>query len=263
MNKIGPNSKEKDRSISNIVKTRLISISQERYEDFLFRNPQIHIDKFLPGIREEELSKNEIDEIAISSLASLAREMPGSIGNAHSIFWILKECISEDIHQLILEDDTQIHPHINEFIINSWETVKNFDVLLLGGNTDAPISFEALNGMTLSGVFLKQEDRHPSYERIEKIFSRNSIQDVSTYKLKNIFGSHAWIVSPQGAKKLIENCFPLDMQPIKIPLLNNNLLGISFDRRWNSILGKIDAGVCLPFLALTPNNSKTPRNTIN
>ena len=250
---------KRDNSITSFLKTRLISISQERTEAFGLRNPHIKIDNFSFGTREEELKEEEINLIATKALTELAKKVPGSIGNAHSIFVILKECISEDVHYLILEDDTQIHPNIHEFIINKWEIIKKLDVLLLGGNTNSPITFEMLNGMPLSGVFLEEKDKHPSYQRINKIFSKSLIQDIKTYKLKNIFGSHAWIVSPQGAKKLIQNCFPLDIQPINVPLFFNSLSGISFDRRWNSILGIIDARICIPFLALTPNINKTSR----
>ena len=246
-------------SINNLLKTRLISISRERTQEFELRNPHIKIDNFSFGIKEEELKEEEIDLIATKAITKLAKKVPGSIGNAHSIFCILKECISEDIHYLILEDDTQIHPNINEFIINDWEMIKKLDVLLLGGNTNSPITFEILNGMPLSGVFSGKKDKHPSYERINKIFSKTLIQDIKTYKLNNIFGSHAWIVSPRGAKKLIKNCFPLDIQPINIPLFLKSLSGISFDRRWNSTLGIIDARICIPFLALTPNLNKTSR----
>lgn len=248
---------DRGNSINNLLKTRLISISQERTEEFGLRNPHIKIDNFSFGIKEEELNEEDLYLIATKDLVKLAKKIPGSLGNAHSIFWILKECISEDVHYLIMEDDTQIHPNFNEFIINSWEIIKNLDLLLLGGNTNSPITFEIINGMPLSGLFLEEKDKHPSYEQINKIFSKSSIKDIKTYKLNNVFGSHAWIVSPKGAKKLIKDCFPLNVQPINVPLFVNSLIGISFDRRWNSILGILNARICIPFLALTPNNEKS------
>ena len=76
---------------------------------------------------------------------------------------------------------------------------------MLGGNTDSPITFEIFNGMSLSGIFLDEKDKHPSYQRINELFIKNPIKNTTTYKINNIFGSHAWIVSPLGAKKLINN----------------------------------------------------------
>ena len=65
-----------------------------------------------------------------------------------------------------------------------------------------------MNGMPLSGLFLEEKDKHPSYEQINKIFLKSSIKDIKTYKLKNVFGSHAWIVSLKGVKKTHQDSFP-------------------------------------------------------
>lgn len=245
--------------ISDFLKTKLISIDQQRVENFLQRNPHIKINDQTLGAKEEVLSEKEIDLIVTRQIANAARQVRGSIGNAHSIFLTLKECISDSTHRLILEDDTQLHPDLRSFVIENWDAIKILDLLVLGGNTDAVMTFEAINGMPLSSTFLRKQDKHPDYPRINKIFSTTPTSAVTIYKLHKIFGSHAWIVSPVGAKKLIDKCFPLDAEPIDIPLLPHRLLGISFDRRWNAILGEIDAGLCVPFLAMTPNNAKSRR----
>ena len=244
------------RTISNLLGISVISINQQRLGQFSQRNIHIEMRGQTLGTKEEELSEKELDTIATPDLIKLARQVKGSLGNAHSIMIALKECISENRHRLILEDDTQLHPELSSFIDENWNYIKNLDVLVLGGNTDAAITFEAISGMPMSGIFTRDEDRYPDYQRINDIFKATPSAKATIYKLHKIFGSHAWITSPKGAQKLIESCFPLDTRPIEIPLLPHKVLGISFDRRWNSTLGELDAGICIPFLALTPNNEK-------
>ena len=246
-------------SISNLLKIEIISIDKQRLDDFSRRNIQIEMGTQPLGVKEEKLSEREIHPIATPELANIARQKKGSLGNAHSIYAILKECISDNRPRLILEDDTQLHPNLSNFISENWHSIKNLDILVLGGNTDAVMTFEAINGMPISALFTQKEDQHPDYSRISKIFSTTPITRTTIYKLHKIFGSHAWIVSPKGAKKLIERCFPLDITPIDIPLLAHKLIGISFDRRWNAVLREMEAGICIPFLAMTPNNSQSNR----
>lgn len=244
-------------SLSTLLTISVISINQQRLEKFAERNSHIKIARQSLGDKEENLSESEIDEIATAELANIARKVKGSLGNAHSIMAALKKCISENKHKLILEDDTQLHPEITQFIEKKWEHIKKLDILVLGGNTDSVITFEAMNGMPISGVFTRNEDRYPEYSKISKTFTMTPVMNTKTYKLHKIFGSHAWIVSPAGAKQLIKRCFPLDTNLIDIPLLPHKVLGISFDRRWNATLAEIEAEICLPFLALTPNNAKS------
>lgn len=216
----------------------------------------------LLGTKEEELTAEQIFEegIATEEIIEACKAIPkGNLGNAHSIFHALRECSKQGKHFLILEDDVTVHPDIYSFIHDRWQDIKDADFLALGANTDAAICFEAVKGMRLSSVFLEEEDKHPSYSRINAILNSFSGENVATYKLHNMFGTCAFLVSPDGARKLTEQAFPLDSHPVKIPLLPHLLLGVSFDRRINSVLQHIDARICLPFLAMTPNDSKSSR----
>ncbi len=248
-------------TLYDLLKLRLISIDPQRTYAFWQRNQHIRKTKQPLGTREEDLSDDEISIFATDDLAKISQKAGrGNIGNAHSIYHELRECIEDGRPRIILEDDTQLHPDINKFVVETWPAIRSLDLLILGGNTDSVITFEAMHGMPLSSCFLNEEDKHPTYERITTMLAKTPISKTSIYKLHHIFGSHAWIVSPKGAKKLINYCFPLNVELIDIPLLPRKLLGISFDIRWNSALKHMDAGICIPFLAMTPNNSKSRRS---
>ncbi|NBW42189.1 hypothetical protein EBR25_14550 [bacterium] len=243
----------------NLLSTKLISIDTIRIADFKKRNPHIRIDDERLGAREEDLSPKETEAICTTQLAEAAKAVKGSIGNAHSMFRALEECAEQEKNYLILEDDVSLHPNAIDFLLENWEKVSAVDFMALGANTDAPITFEPIFGMKFSGKFLQTADHHPSYRRIEAIFRAYSHAEVSIYKLQKMFGTCAFMVSPTGARKLLSKAFPLDLTPIDIPLLPRRLLGISFDRRINAILESIDARICIPFLAITPNNNKSQR----
>jgi hypothetical protein len=113
--------------------------------------------------------------------------------------------------------------------------------------------------MRFSGAFLRAIDKHPSYSRIEETLRAYSQTEVSIYGLQNMFGTCAFMISPSGALKFLDKAFPLDSTPINVPLVTDRMIGISFDRRMNAILESIDAKICIPFLAITPNDTKSQR----
>ena len=239
--------------------TKLISIDPIRTAQFKERNPHIRIDDERPGTKEEHLSPKEIEEICSTEIVKAAKERKGSIGNAHSILKALKKCAEQEKNYLILEDDVTLHPNILDFLSENWKKVSTADFIALGANTDAPITFEPIHGMRFSGAFLHAADQHPSYSRIDAIFHTYSHAKVSTFRLHKMFGTCAFMVSPPGAQKLLSEVFPLNSKLIQVPLLPHLLLGTSFDRRLNAILESIDARICIPFLAMTPNNTKSQR----
>ena len=246
-------------NLQDFLKTKLISIDPKRIADFKQRNPHIRIDDERLGVKEEELSPKEIEAVCSTEIAEAAKAHKGSIGNAHSMFKVLQECAEQQKNYLILEDDVTLHPNTLDFLSDNWEKAGTADFIALGANTDAPITFEPICKMMLSGVFLRATDQHPSYSRIDAIFRTYSHAEVSIFGLQKMFGSCAFMVSPSGAQKLLRKAFPLDSKPIYIPLLPHRLIGISFDRKLNAILESIDAKICLPFLAMTPNDSKSQR----
>ena len=250
------------RSAKERIRQRLISIDPERVKSFTTRNPHLeNIDTSL-GAKEEDLQAEQIikEGIATKEIIEACIALPkGNLGNAHSMFHALQECSRQDRHFLILEDDVTVHPNIYSFIRDRWQEIKDADFLALGANTDAFICFEAVKGMRLGAVFFEKEDKHPSHSRINTILSSCNIKNTAIHKLHNMFGTCAFLVSPDGARKLTEQAFPLDSRPVEIPLLPHLLLGVSFDRRINSVLKHIDARICIPFLAMTPNNAKSSR----
>ena len=242
--------------------SKLISISPDRVEAFKQRNPHIKSIDATLGVREEDLDPEQIAAAGIATreiIEAIKNEPKGNIGNAHSMFHIFNKCIAEGRHTLVMEDDATLHAETDRYLTENWQDVKELDFLALGANTDAVICFEPTRGMKLSGVFLNEEDKHPGYDRIRKILDSFPARKAGLYKLHNMFGTCAFLVSPNGAGKLLQKAFPLDSTPIDIPLLPHRLLGVSFDRRMNAFLGEIDARICMPFLAMTPNDSKSER----
>jgi len=245
--------------LADVLKARLITIDAQRAEAFKRRNPFLPFVDITPGTKEELIAPDELAAIATHDIVVAAKECRGSIGNAHSIYHILQACIADNMHYLILEDDVTLHPELPEYLIANWAEISSLDFLALGTNTDAPITFEPMNGMRFSGMFLQPEDRHPSESRIVEILSSYPRSAITLFKVHKMFGTCAFMVSPSGARKLLDAAFPLDSTPIDVPLLPHRLLAISFDRKLNSVLEVLDAKICMPFLAISPNDTKSQR----
>ena len=90
----------------------------------------------------------------------------------------------------------------------------------------------------------------------------NSKINTTIAKLNFCFGTSAYIIHPNGAKKLKETVFPLDNRVINIPFLNN-LMCFSIDCMMNSIYKDILAYVCIIPFVITPHISDFNKSTIN
>jgi hypothetical protein len=91
-------------------------------------------------------------------------------------------------------------------------------------------------------------------------FARASGAVVPT-KLHTAFGTSSYAVSPAGAQKLIDGCFPLSKRNVPVKALSMTLLTKTNDGLMNGLYRDIGAYVCLPPIAL-PINDKSV-STIN
>ena len=70
----GSHSSSKTQSISQHLQAKLISIDQKRTEQFLIRNSHIEVQDIAPGVKEEDLSEAEINQIANPQIAAIAKK---------------------------------------------------------------------------------------------------------------------------------------------------------------------------------------------
>jgi GR25 family glycosyltransferase involved in LPS biosynthesis len=158
-----------------------------------------------------------------------------------------------------MEDDAIVSKDFNKHINNLMNNLvpKNWDIIQLNYNMDSILSYNNTIYETTTCIFNKTKVT----EKNIADFVHSKI-NTTIAKLHYCFGTSAYIINPNGAKKLKDSCFPLDNRIINIPLLNN-IKCHTIDCMMNSVYKDISAFVCvLPFV-ITPHISDNYKTTIS
>ena len=132
----------------------------------------------------------------------------------------------------------------------------NADICFFGINTDSIL--QSISPLNLSRLCLFTP-KYPTPDWIHAALSKTDIRNVEMHKLEKAFGYCAYFISPQGAQRLSKLIFPLSLKTTIIPLIANKMPAISIDRSGCSIYSQLDALVCEPFLAYTPNTDSSTK----
>jgi len=223
----------------------------KRFKSFLENNNHLSVSVF-DGIKGSSLSNGEIISrgIATEELVRSRLLSYGHVGCAvsHKIIWDKVAKGSEGC--FVLEDDCYTHPKITEYISNNLEVLMKIDICFFGINTNSIMKSVSPIGLTKICLF---HPPHPSHEWIDNAFLKTNIRNIELYKLIKAFGTCAYFITPHGAKKLSQQIFPLSLETTSIPLITDQMVSFTIDRAGCRVYRKVDAYVCQPFLAYTPN----------
>ena len=229
----------------------------KRYKTFLENNSHLQIDTF-QGVKGADLSIEEIisqglatKELALSSLLT-----NGAIGCAASHKAIWDKASTGEKGYFVLEDDCYTHPRTTDFINYNLEPLMNIDICFFGINTDSILQSVAPTGLASLSLF---NPKHPSEEWIRNALSKTSVKEVAMHRLIKALGACAYFISPRGAKKLSAEIFPLSLATTNIPLITDKMPAISIDRAGCGAYLQLEAYICQPFLAYTPNTDSTTK----
>lgn len=169
----------------------------------------------------------------------------GSIGCALSHLALWEKCIELNEPILIMEDDVILHSKFMSHLNNVYNNMLpiGWDIVQLSYNCDSIISYH-----------------NTVYEKCVCSFSQKKTtqQDIDLFILSKInptvrklihsFGTSSYLLSPSGAKKFKEKCFPLNNQKINIPLLGN-ISCFTIDCMMNAIYKDTNSYICIiPFV---------------
>ena len=130
------------------------------------------------------------------------------------------------------------------------------DICFFGINTDSILQSITPTGLATLSLF---DPKHPSQKWIRNALSRTRANEVMMHRLIKGFGTCAYFISPSGAKRLSTKLFPLSLLTTNIPLITERMPAISIDRAGCREYSKLEAFICQPFLAYTPNTDSTTR----
>ena len=228
-----------------------VDSESETYQKFLENNNHLKIKTF-QGIIGKDLTEEEIVEqgLATRDLVNSPHLLKSEMGCSASHRSIWDKCAKGKKGYLVLEDDCYTHPKISNFINDNLDSLMNIDICLFTVNTNSILKSISPCGLTNFTLF---NPTYPTQEWIGNAFSKTKTKEVRMHKLIYAFGCCSYFISPRGAEKLRQKIFPLSTKTLEIPLLKGVTTLCGLDRSANSIYSEVDAYVCQPFLAYTPN----------
>ena len=223
----------------------------ERYKEFLKNNNHLKIKTF-QGIIGKDLTKEEIIDqgLATRDLVYSPHFQKKRMGCSASHRSIWDKCAKGKKGYLVLEDDCYTHPEISDFIDDNLTDLMDMDICFFAVNTNSVLISLSNVGITSKSLF---EPKNPSPNWIRNALSRTKIHEIKAHRLIHSFGYCAYFISPKGAEKLRQKVFPLSTKEMIVPLVRGKLVACGLDRSANTIYSEVDAYVCQPFLAYTPN----------
>jgi glycosyl transferase, family 25 len=231
------------------MKSFVINLSRqpEKYDDFLRLNAitKIAFERFEAS--DGALFSRE-DAVGMKLVAPGSQFTPGAVGCAASHFRIWQQTVEAETPALVFEDDAVLRNDIEERLDSLLPTLTNWDYMALGYNTDVVLDLDWAPGMRAMMTF---QPKYPNDE-YAAVFQVATAQ-VAAIRLNNCFGTPGYAVSPAGARKLLQLCFPMDNRSYPLPALNVTARVVGIDAMLNTAYASIRAFACFAPLVVTKN----------
>jgi GR25 family glycosyltransferase involved in LPS biosynthesis len=182
----------------------------------------------------------------------------GTIGCAASHRRLWESCLISGTPLLILEDDVVTHPGLARFIEAHRARLEGCHIALFGCNTDSVLQARTAQGLTLTCAM---QPAHPSQDWIAGALENTDPDRATFLDLIKACGLCSYWLTPEGARFLLEHCFPLSEHTTFVPLLRRQLPGIAIDWKLCSLYEQMNSLVVYPFLAFTPNTESATRTS--
>jgi len=183
----------------------------------------------------------------------------GAIGHALTSRLIFERCEAKDGPLLVLEDDICLRGDFIDRVTPIMTSVKRLpDIIYCGYNTDAGLCFQGPEGL-LNMVFFEESCKsQPGY--FERFAELRPPQPPNLLRSRQVWGTPAYIITSEGARRLLQECFPLrSSPPLPLPGQRRSISPYSIDALINhaNLLDRINAFCFIPPLALGPNDHRS------
>jgi GR25 family glycosyltransferase involved in LPS biosynthesis len=220
----------------------------EKFEDFLKRNAGCGI-VFERFSASDGSQMSDQDVMAMRIVAPGTQFTRGAVGCAASHWRIWKWAAEENECALVFEDDATIRHDINAQLAALLPTLRNWDFLTLGYNTDSILDLELAPGMNSMMCFRPQ---YPD-DHTEALFQETDSR-VAAFRVNGYFGGGGYVIYPEGARRLLQLCFPMDNRAVYISGLGREAQTTGLDGMMNSIYPDVNVYASFAPLVLPGNN---------
>jgi GR25 family glycosyltransferase involved in LPS biosynthesis len=211
----------------------------------LERTPE-RLEVFLKN--NEHLKFNIFKAIDGSSMAQLGCYGKGAVGNAMSHIELWRRCAQGNEYFIICEDDAELHKDF-EAVVD--KIPQDFDFICFGWNFDADLWVSLYPPLSPVRMSFNQDSM-----RNNKNHYLNNPLDCSLLRLHLFNGTFCYAISPAGASKFLEICYPLK-QAISVAIPDYGEIKITptaLDSAMPEAFQSTNSFVCFPPLALAENN---------
>ncbi|WP_320677316.1 glycosyltransferase family 25 protein [Prochlorococcus sp. MIT 1300] len=203
------------------------------------------------GVDGQNLNTRELSHLKGRGLISdsALRWPKGQIGCAlsHQLCW--RSCINSNTPTLVLEDDAILAQGWQQKLSLAIDELpeKYWDILLLGWNFDSCLEYEWAEKLSATLLF---RPRFPTSLELQR--GLNEVKTRTWKRLRKSLGLAGYILSVEGATRLLEWSKPLRTLEIKNPELPSRSC-FSLDGQLNDLYPSISAWVITPPLIVGAN----------
>lgn len=236
-----------------------LSRRPERKAQFLQWNAHQAIDfNFVQAIDGAKLSRMDLSQ---SGLMTEEDNLftSGALGNAltHRALW--EQCDKAGETALVFEDDACLRNDFSEQVRDAlMRAGVNWDILFLGCNTNSPVIVQGRD--FLRTVMIFDESAKTVIPDFFSFFSAGATNfgDTNVFDALLVWGTLGYVVSPKGARKLLESCFPLSSDhKVVMGTGVSNVRPRALDGMINAAMqrGDVSGKCCFPPLVLGPDDA--------
>jgi glycosyl transferase family 25 len=173
------------------------------------------------------------------------------LGSAMSHRHLWERAIALDEPITVFEDDAILHDRFFEKTEQICALAQQWDFMMWGWNFDSFLTFMLPGDVSICVTQYSQDQMRENIAQFQQIEMEHPM-----YRLLAAFGLPAYSVSPSGAKKLLERCFPPRDTTVYMWGLNTHFPNNGIDVAANAVFRHSDfnATVSFPPLAVTPND---------
>lgn len=205
-----------------------------------------HLDfEIFPAVVGKDLPKDDLIDNGIIDPG--CTYSPGALGCALSHIVLWDRCVKEGVRYTIFEDDAIVHKNFYKY--NELFSIDN-EFIVWGWNFDAPMSIKLNYGLGNSVII---SDQSAMAGGIAEYL--NSEFNPAVYKLVASFGSMAYTITPEIARKLISLNLPLRQRECSVPILGR-LLNVGIDVALSVDYENLGAVICYPPMVLSLNEKE-------
>lgn len=228
----------------------------ERLHTFRTKNSQCAIDfRHFEAIDGAQIDASEIEGRLVAK--GTTRYTPGIIGNAMSHLTLWQRCAEQTKTFVVLEDDAVVRNDIKARLLATTFQLNEWDIILLGYNTDAPLELNITPGILFAGGFTI---KYPNSEQLSDFAA--STNPVGLHRLHLAMGTCGYVISPNGAQILMRSSFPMDNRFVFYALFNHKFPACGIDCMMATIYPKIRAYACVAPLVMTANDHSLSTNEL-